>query len=82
MTASDAARTPAAATAKLSRARYRKILRFAARFMAQAWWFELFLPRIGLAGLARRGRNDRLQHLARRFHALAIELGGLMIKVG
>ena len=31
------------------RARYRRILRFAARYLVQAWWFELFLPRIGLA---------------------------------
>ena len=29
------------------RARYRRILRFAARYMVQAWWFELFLPRSG-----------------------------------
>jgi predicted unusual protein kinase regulating ubiquinone biosynthesis (AarF/ABC1/UbiB family) len=65
-----------------SRARYRRILRFAARYMVQAWWFELFLPRIGLSRLAARGRAARLQRLARRFHALAVSLGGLMIKVG
>ncbi len=35
-----------------------------------------------MASLAARGRNARMQHLARRFHALAIDLGGLMIKVG
>lgn len=65
-----------------SRARYRRILRFAARYMVQAWWFELFLPRIGLGRLAARGRAARLTRLARRFHALAVSLGGLMIKVG
>jgi predicted unusual protein kinase regulating ubiquinone biosynthesis (AarF/ABC1/UbiB family) len=65
-----------------SRARYRRILRFAARALAQAWWFELVLPRFGLRRLAARGRVARLQKLARRFHALALELGGLMIKVG
>ena len=65
-----------------ARARYRRILRFAARYMAQAWWFELFLPRIGLARLAARGRAARLQNIARRFHTLAVSLGGLMIKVG
>lgn len=64
------------------RARYRRILRFAARYMVQAWWFELFLPRIGLARVAARGRAARLQRLAQRFHGLAVELGGLMIKVG
>jgi len=57
-------------------------MRFAARAFVQAWWFELVLPRIGLGGLAARGRARRLQKLARRFHGLAVELGGLMIKVG
>ena len=65
-----------------SRARYRRILRFAARHLAAMWWFELFLPRIGLAGIAARTRSARLTRLARRFHALAVDLGGLMIKVG
>ncbi|WP_395638739.1 ABC1 kinase family protein [Pseudolysinimonas sp.] len=75
---------PAAAPprAGAARARYRRILRFAARALAQAWWFELVLPRLGLRRFAARGRVARLQKLARRFHALALELGGLMIKVG
>ncbi|MFC5500702.1 ABC1 kinase family protein [Lysinimonas soli] len=64
------------------RARYRRIMRFAAVALAQAWWFELVLPRIGLRRLAARGRTVRLRRLARRFHDLAVELGGLMIKVG
>ena len=65
-----------------TRARYRRILRFAGRYMVQAWWFELVLPRFGLARLAARGRGARLEHLAQRFHVLAVDLGGLMIKVG
>jgi predicted unusual protein kinase regulating ubiquinone biosynthesis (AarF/ABC1/UbiB family) len=64
------------------RARYRRILRFAARYLVQTWWYELVLPRIGLARLAERGRSARLQRIAQRFHALAVDLGGLMIKVG
>ncbi|WP_314502540.1 AarF/UbiB family protein [uncultured Microbacterium sp.] len=64
------------------RARYRRITRFAALYLAQTWWFELFLPRIGLAAVSARGRGARLQRFARRFHALAVDLGGLMIKVG
>ncbi len=64
------------------RARYRRIISFAARALAQAWWFELVLPRFGLARVAARGRIRRLQKLARRFHDLAADLGGLMIKVG
>lgn len=64
------------------RARYRRILAFAARVFVQVWWFELVLPRIGLIRLADRGRNERMLRLARRFRDLAVDLGGLMIKVG
>jgi len=64
------------------RARYRRILRFAGAALAQTWWFELFLPRIGLGRIGDRGRSARMQRIAQRFHALAVDLGGLMIKVG
>lgn len=64
------------------RARYRRILRFAGRYMVQAWWYELVLPRFGFGSLAARGRNRRLRTIARRFHVLAVQYGGLMIKVG
>ena len=64
------------------RARRRRILRFASRYLLQAWWYELALPRIGLARFSARGRAARLQNIARRFHVLAVDLGGLMIKVG
>jgi predicted unusual protein kinase regulating ubiquinone biosynthesis (AarF/ABC1/UbiB family) len=57
-------------------------MRFASRALVQAWWFELVLPRIGLRRFAVRGRIPRLQRLARRFHVLAADLGGLMIKMG
>lgn len=67
---------------RVSRARYNRIVRFAARALVQLWWFELVLPRFGMRGLAARGRAQRLQRLARRFHGLAVELGGLMIKAG
>ena len=65
-----------------SRARYRRILRFAAWHLAVTWWFELFLPRIGLGRIAERTRTRRMRRFAQRFHQLAVELGGLMIKVG
>ncbi len=64
------------------RARYRRITRFASLALAQSWWFELVLPQLGLRKLAARGRIRRIQKLARRFHDLAADLGGLMIKVG
>jgi predicted unusual protein kinase regulating ubiquinone biosynthesis (AarF/ABC1/UbiB family) len=68
--------------ARVARARYRRILRFAAWNLAVTWWYELFLPRIGLARVAERTRSKRMQRFARRFHVLAVDLGGLMIKVG
>lgn len=65
-----------------ARARYRRILRFALRYLVQAWWYELVLPRFGFARFAARGRAARLTHVAYRFRLLAVDLGGLMIKVG
>ncbi|MGK0721443.1 ABC1 kinase family protein [Leucobacter sp. W1478] len=64
------------------RARYRRILRFAGWNLAVTWWFELFLPRIGLVKIAERTRTRRMRRFAQRFHVLAVDLGGLMIKVG
>ncbi|WP_091229099.1 AarF/ABC1/UbiB kinase family protein [Microbacterium sp. 3J1] len=64
------------------RARYRRILSFAAREFIKIWWFELVLPRFGLTSISERTRGPRMQRFARRFHVLAVELGGLMIKVG
>lgn len=66
----------------LMKARYRRITRFAARYLVQAWWYELFLPRFGLGWISARGRTRRLQRIAQRFHVLAVDLGGLMVKVG
>ena len=74
--------TTAPRAGRAFRARYRRIVRFAAVALAQVWWFELVLPRVGLRKIAARGRTGRLQRMARRFHDLAVELGGLMIKVG
>ena len=65
-----------------TRARYRRILRFAGWNLAVTWWFELLLPRIGLANVAERSRSKRMRRFAQRFHVLAVDLGGLMIKVG
>ncbi|MBP1136370.1 putative unusual protein kinase regulating ubiquinone biosynthesis (AarF/ABC1/UbiB family) [Arthrobacter sp. PvP023] len=65
-----------------TRARYRRILRFAAWHLAVTWWFELFLPRVGLGNIAERTRTRRMRRFAQRFRVLAVDLGGLMIKVG
>lgn len=64
------------------RARYRRILRFAARNLAVTWWYEILLPTIGLRRVADRTRAARMRRFARRFRVLAVDLGGLMIKLG
>ncbi|MEN9969948.1 MAG: hypothetical protein RLZZ229_156 [Actinomycetota bacterium] len=68
--------------AKALKSRYRRIIRFAGLALAQTWWFELVLPKFGLSKLVAKGRIKRIKKLARKFHTLAADLGGLMIKVG
>ena len=64
------------------RARYRYILTFFARAILNFIFWELFLPRLGMRGLTRRTRSQRFRELAAHFRAMAIRMGGVMIKVG
>lgn len=64
------------------KARYRRILRFAALALFQTWWFELVLPKFGLKRFVAAGRLRRFKKLARKFGVLALDLGGLIIKAG
>ncbi len=64
------------------RARYRRIVTFFAGVTAGFIWWEIVLPKVGLRGLSNRTRRERNRRSAVRFRALAISMGGLMIKVG
>lgn len=64
------------------RVRYWRIVLFFARVTASIIFWDIFLSRVGLGFLARGNRAKRLQNIAIRFRALAIRLGGVMIKVG
>ena len=64
------------------RQRYRKILVFFASVLLGLLWWEIFLPRIGLKRLVHQTRNRRLRQTAVRFHNLAVNMGGVLIKVG
>lgn len=64
------------------KSRYRRILRFAALALFQTWWFELVLPKFGLKRFVAKSRLNRYKKLARKFGALALDLGGLIIKAG
>lgn len=64
------------------KARYRRIMAFFARLTLRFIFWEILLPRFGLRFISRRTRSQRIQAAAREFRALAIQLGGVMIKVG
>ncbi|MCQ3939334.1 MAG: AarF/ABC1/UbiB kinase family protein, partial [Chloroflexi bacterium] len=64
------------------RLRYWRIVLFFARVTLGIVFWDIFLRRIGLGALVRATRPRRLRQIAVRFRALAIRLGGVMIKVG
>lgn len=65
------------------RRRYRRILRFFAGVIGQFILLDLLLARLPLVGnRIRRSRTERLRHMARRFRALAVAMGGVLIKLG
>ena len=64
------------------RARYRRVVFFFGRVTLGFIFWEIFLYRIGLGGWVARTRSKRNRRTAVRFRALAIDMGGLTIKVG
>ena len=64
------------------RGRYFRILTFFAGVIVRFIVWEMILRFIGLRPLVRRTRSERFRREAVRFRALAIHMGGVMIKVG
>jgi len=64
------------------RARYWRIVFFFGRVTLGFIFWEIFLPRVGLRSWAGRTRSERSRRIAVRFRSLAVQMGGLMIKVG
>ncbi len=64
------------------RGRYLRILTFFAGMIARFIYWELILRKIGFRQLAKRNRSERFRREAVRFRALALRMGGVMIKVG
>ena len=63
--------------------RSRIILTFFARAIANFIWWDLIFARIPLIGArSRQTRPQRYRQLARRFRRLAVNMGGVMIKLG
>lgn len=64
------------------RSRYRRILWFFARTLLILGWWDILLPLLGFRSLSQRGRSQRLRKAAASFRALAVQMGGVLIKVG
>lgn len=64
------------------RVRYWRIVLFFAHVTTSIIFWDIVLRQIGLGFLSRATRPRRLRQIAVRFRALAIRLGGVMIKVG
>ena len=64
------------------RARYRKILLFYARVILNLLFWDVVLPKIGFRRLSENNRSGRMKRIAGRYRFIAIEMGGVMIKVG
>lgn len=64
------------------RKRYRKILVFFARVFLRISFWDIFLSKIGLRKISAKNRTQRYVEVARRYRTLAIQMGGVLIKVG
>jgi predicted unusual protein kinase regulating ubiquinone biosynthesis (AarF/ABC1/UbiB family) len=64
------------------KARYRRITFFFGRVILNLIIWELVLPRVGMRQWSLRTRSNRLKKAAVDFRTLAIQMGGVMIKVG
>jgi predicted unusual protein kinase regulating ubiquinone biosynthesis (AarF/ABC1/UbiB family) len=64
------------------KSRYRRITFFFARVIGGIIIWDLILPRIGLRWRSQATRPERMRKIAADFRLLAIEMGGVMIKLG
>jgi predicted unusual protein kinase regulating ubiquinone biosynthesis (AarF/ABC1/UbiB family) len=64
------------------RYRYRRIIIFFGRILASIVFWDLLLPSIGLRKWSRSTRSERYRKIAKRYRNLAVEMGGVLIKVG
>lgn len=64
------------------RTRYRRIVFFFARILLSFAFWDLALPKLGLRAWSQRTRPTRFRNSAASFRNLAVEMGGVLIKVG
>jgi predicted unusual protein kinase regulating ubiquinone biosynthesis (AarF/ABC1/UbiB family) len=66
----------------IDRSRYLRIVRYFAGALTHLFWWEIILRRMLGRDFVMRSASKRWQRLARRYRALAIDLGGVLIKLG
>ena len=64
------------------RQRYRRIIFFFARVLISLIFWDLLLSNLGFRSWAQRNRRKRLERFAAQYRQLAIDMGGVLIKVG
>jgi predicted unusual protein kinase regulating ubiquinone biosynthesis (AarF/ABC1/UbiB family) len=67
---------------KIRRRRYLRVFLFLSGLFLSLLWWELILGRVLSLGLVRRGQRERRRRWAARFRELAVEMGGVLIKLG
>ncbi len=75
-------KTGPAAGVPFDRRRYRRIVRYFAGVLAHFIWWELVLRRVLGRSFVERSFERRWRRIAREFRLLAVELGGVLIKMG
>ncbi len=66
----------------LNRRRYLRVVGYFARTFAGFIWWEILLRRLLGRRFVNRSASERWQRIARRYRALAVDLGGVLIKLG
>ncbi|MFN2213212.1 MAG: ABC1 kinase family protein [Anaerolineales bacterium] len=66
----------------MDRSRYQRITFFFGRVFVSLIFWEIILRRVGFKERVRRTRSMRLQRIAQNYRQLAIQMGGVLIKVG
>jgi predicted unusual protein kinase regulating ubiquinone biosynthesis (AarF/ABC1/UbiB family) len=64
------------------RTRYFRILWYFARVLLNIGWWDILLPRLGQRERSNQTRPVRLRQMSARFRSLAVQMGGVLIKVG
>lgn len=69
------------APTSIDRQRYQRLIRFFAGVLAHLFWWDILLRRLA-PGRVLSSRPARWRGISRRFRQLAVEMGGVLIKLG